>query len=689
MTLNLVIEKPNLEERPTDVGSKRCATRVSGEEYFPEIDGLRAVAIVSVVSFHVGLPMFSGGFVGVDVFFVISGFLITRLLYGELRDTGTIDILDFFARRVRRLLPALGVVLATTLLASMVFLTPVGEQQELSSSAFATASFVSNFYFWRTQMGYFAGPSDQIPLLHMWTLAVEEQFYIIWPVTMALIAIIAKTWRISLAKSLMVTLSAGCVVSLLACSLTTPIRPDIAFYLTPFRAWEFGAGSLLAFVMARRTKSAQLPVLGSMLSFVGCGAIAASLVWFHTTTQFPGFSALLPVIGAGGVIMGALSAPGSQILRFLRWSPMVAVGKWSYSWYLWHWPLLAISRVISAGDHFMPRDLSVTVFALCLSAVTYEWLEQPIRRGKLWPFVDSRSTVLAGIIILVSAGCLAATTRLSADARVTGKTLLAAAWTAKSEGISYPDECSRLKSRFAGLAPIDRCTMGNSTDQRFLVLWGDSHAYHFIPALADYAGRKRLALLPRVMGTCLPAVPGIDVDDVQLRYLLGENCVDFNTAMVEALPQLKARGATVVVLAARWSSYPRLPDSYGSLAHIVEIIRHNALDVVMFAEVPGYSFSVPQCIARRGIEACSRTRADVDKERAPALQMLKRIVMDTPGVLLWDPIGEMCEERRCLTVSEGIVLYSDNNHLSVKASQRMSAPIGTVLDPVVEKRASR
>src|SRR5262249_36426990 len=491
MTFNLVIQKPNLQERPT-VGSKRCAARVSGEEYFPEIDGLRAVAMVSVVSFHVGLPMFSGGFVGVDVFFVISGFLITRLLYGELRDTGTIDILDFFARRVRRLLPALGVVLATTLLASVVFLTPVGEQQELSSSALATASFVSNFYFWRTQIGYFVDPSDQIPLLHMWTLAVEEQFYIIWPVAMALIAIMAKTWRISLAKSLMVVLSAGSVVSLLACSLTTSIRPDMAFYLTPFRAWEFGAGSLLAFVMARRTKSPRLPLLGSMLSFVGCGAIAASLVWFHTNTKFPGFSALVPVIGAGSVILGATSAPGSQILRFLRWSPVVAVGKWSYSWYLWHWPLLAFSRVTSAGDHFMPRDLSVAVLALCLSAVTYEWLEQPIRRGKLWPFIDSRSTVLAGIFILVSAGGLAAATRLSADARVTGKTLLAAAWTAKSEGISYPDECSHLKSRFAGLAPIDRCTIGNSADQRFLVLWGDSHAYHFIPALVGYAERKKL-----------------------------------------------------------------------------------------------------------------------------------------------------------------------------------------------------
>ena len=166
----------------------------SGETYLPEIDGLRAVAILLVVGFHVGVPQLSGGFIGVDVFFVISGFLITGLLARELAVSGRIDILDFYARRARRLMPALTVVLVFTIAAGAILLNPVGQQPELAQSAMAASTFLANVFFWRSQSSYFAGPADSMPLLHLWTLAVEEQFYIVWPLTLMAVAAVARRW---------------------------------------------------------------------------------------------------------------------------------------------------------------------------------------------------------------------------------------------------------------------------------------------------------------------------------------------------------------------------------------------------------------------------------------------------------------------------------------------------------------
>jgi hypothetical protein len=325
-----------------------------------------------------------------------------------------------------------------------------------------------------------------------------------------------------------------------------------------------------------------------------------------------------------------------------------------------------------------------------LSAVTYEGLEQPIRRKKPWPFAGSRPTVLAGMFILTSVGGLAVAAKLNAQARAEGNTVLAAAYAAKTEGISYPAQCTHFKFPFAGLAPIDDCTIGGSAHQRLIVLWGDSHAYHFIPALADYAERKGLRLLPRTMGACLPAVLTMPGDIPPRHRLEARSCVEFNAAVIDSLPELKTKGATAVVLAGRWSSSlfwnPSGGGSYESLAQVVETIRQNDLEVVIFADVPDYSVSVPECVVRRGIGACNRNRAEVERERAPALKILKRIVLNIPGVSLWDPINEMCDAERCVIVHNDIVLYKDDHHLSMKASQRMSTAIGIVLDPALDER---
>jgi peptidoglycan/LPS O-acetylase OafA/YrhL len=641
------------------------------EDHLDVIDGLRAIAIIPVVAFHVGVPLFSGGFVGVDVFFVISGFLITRLLFRELSQTGRIDVLNFYARRVRRLLPALGVVLVITLVVGLVYLTPAGEQQELSSSTLAAAGFASNFYFWRTQTGYFAGPSDQLPLLHMWTLAVEEQFYIVWPITMIVVALLAR--RLSYQKAIVVTLFVGSLASFVGCWIITASRPTAAFYLTPFRAWEFGVGGLLVFLPGWLRYSRLLRVC----SFAGAAAIATSVLLYNAHTEFPGAAAVLPVFGAAAIILGSLSH--TLVSRLLATQPMITVGKWSYSWYLWHWPLLAIGRSVALGEHDLLRDIVLAGVALMLSAATFRWVEEPIRRGRPWPFKLRGTTVATGAMILVSISVMAVSSRLVADANARSNLLVAAALAAQSDTVTLPVECAHFKLPFAGLAPIERCTMGNS-EGPLVVLWGDSHAHHFIPGLVDVVNRERLRLLPRVMGACPPVtLTEGDISDT----LEGSSCISFNRAVIESLPRLKVAGATVVILAARWfvSEFwaPSEAAAYRALAETVESLQKAGLQVVLFADVPGYSYSVPQCIVRKGPQGCRRPRPEVNNERASAMRVLAHITTAFPGVKLWDPIDEMCDEMHCMTVRQNHVLYRDSHHITASAARSMSDSMYKVL----------
>lgn len=280
-----------------------------------------------VVAFHVGLPGFSGGFVGVDVFFVISGFLITGLLVREQEQSGRIDILDFYARRVRRLVPAMSMVLVAVMILGLVFLLPTGEQQALAKSVLAVTGFVSNVYFAVVQSDYFSARADGLPLLHTWTLAVEEQFYLFWPLALAMTAWLTRA-RLGQRRLLAWLIAAGSLASLAACVIVMWRWPQWAFFATPFRAWEFGVGALFALL----PRGAGIgPRWGAWLTLGGIAAILAAVVLFSGRTLFPGMAALLPVAGAAAVIAGGAAAPMAGLTRLLGSAPMVAIGKVSYS----------------------------------------------------------------------------------------------------------------------------------------------------------------------------------------------------------------------------------------------------------------------------------------------------------------------------------------------------------------------
>ena len=346
-------------------------------QYRPEIDGLRAVAVVPVILFHAGFGVFSGGYVGVDVFFVISGYLITTIIVTELAE-GRFSIRRFYERRARRILPALFLVMLCCVPFAWMWMLP-SQFKEFSQALVAVSFFVSNVLFWR-QSGYFAPAAEENPLLHTWSLAVEEQFYIVFPLLML------AAWRFGRGR-VFVLIAGLSLLSLLLAEWGWRNTPDANFYLIPTRAWELGVGALCALVLHRRR-----PGTNSALAGLGLGLIAMSVLVYDASTPFPSLYALAPVGGTALVIL--YGGAGTLPARLLSGRLMVGIGLISYSAYLWHQPLFAFARLRSPG---YPPDTVMALLALAtlgLAWLSWRYVEQPFRRRPR-PLLPTRRAVFA------------------------------------------------------------------------------------------------------------------------------------------------------------------------------------------------------------------------------------------------------------------------------------------------------
>ena len=329
--------------------------RSAAPGFRPEVEGLRAVAVAIVVLFHAGAPGLGGGYVGVDVFFVISGFLITQLLLDERERAGSVDLVRFYARRARRLVPA--AVLAITTTALLFF-----RQDGLRATALAALTYTSNLHFIEASHAYFDAGVARDPLLHTWSLGVEAQFYLFWP-----LLAYAPRRGFALAAALLVAVSAAGAVAL------TFLNQPLAFYSTPTRLWELGAGGLLALSSAPRTGRGH-----AAAGVLGLTLIAAATVLFSAQTPFPGWAAALPVAGAAATLFGAEAAGPARNL--LTSAPLQALGRISYGFYLWHWPLIVWAR--GCTDAPWAAVLAV-ICALALAMLSHRFVEQPLRRSRL------------------------------------------------------------------------------------------------------------------------------------------------------------------------------------------------------------------------------------------------------------------------------------------------------------------
>lgn len=635
--------------------------------------------MLSVVFFHAGLGV-PGGFVGVDVFFVISGFVITRLLGAELRE-GRWSILRFYERRVRRLFPAFFVVLlASTLAAGLLFMPP--EFALYGRSMALAAVFASNIGFW-TEAGYFDTDAHFKPLLHTWSLGVEEQFYVLFPLLLIGLHRLAPGRRL------------GVLAALVVGSFVLGVRwveqsPDSAFYLLPARAWELGIGSLLAMMPVRACKHAWLSVGGGLLGLL---MIAVALLGLSEHTPFPGIAALLPCLGAALVILAGSTA--NPISRALSWRPLVLVGLLSYSLYLWHWPVIVFLQQC-LGHALTAAEAPLAIAAsFVLAALSWRFIEQPVRQGR-WRVPQRRvfvaaitATTLAaatGLVILRLAGVPG---RLPAHVQE----VLAAK---DDRSPFFRADCfsdnQTLEAGRPMTGPDMGCAMGvlNQTSPSFAV-WGDSHAAAMAPAIdaAALRGHRSGVFLGR--GGCPPL---LDYDNTSSHAIRREACREQNADTFQIIQNLRV---PLVFLIARWPrevlgsengnegpfydpagaqpTTDRTAQVSAALDATLARLAAPGRRVVLVMDVPEPGYDVPLTLARavlQGIDArVNPTRLAVDARQRLARQTLMAAAA-RHGSLIVDPLPAFCDDALCHVERRGVSQYMDADHLTLRAARGLA-----------------
>jgi peptidoglycan/LPS O-acetylase OafA/YrhL len=496
-------------------------------KYRPDIDGLRAVAIVSVVAYHCGLPWLNGGFVGVDVFFVISGYLIGSLVYKEIRGR-SFTVSKFYARRARRILPALFVVLLVSYGIAFLVLSPV-EMKMFSGSAVASITSSSNIFFWRNTV-YFLPHSDQHPLLMAWSLGVEEQFYLLFPLLMLVMR--KLQWRLQL-----LTIGSLTLLSLIACIWGSQHHLNAAYYLPFTRGWELAAGVLVAIFEANRPPKADSgsSLRSHALSILGFGMICLSIEVFDRNTIFPGYFALLPVVGAVLVFV----ARGGVVNRILASPPIVFVGLVSYSWYLWHWPMLSFASI--ASDAGLSGEVKIIIGAASFvcAVLSYLLVEKPFRTSTTPAPLLLKRYATAAVLVMLPALAFYFTNGLPQRCRSVQQLEMA-------ESPLYQDQCIVMTG--VSHPPLNaRCVPAG--DGRALALIGDSHAAALASGLRVIADRSGYRLIELTKASC-PSLKGVTHSIVADPGFAPE-CLQFNREVLNYI--LNEPKVKVVIASAVWA----------------------------------------------------------------------------------------------------------------------------------------
>jgi len=626
--------------------------------YRREIDGLRAVAVLPVILFHAGFTAFGGGFVGVDIFFVISGYLITSLLLADLRD-GRFSLTDFYERRARRILPALFLVLAVTVPLAWLCL-PAEAYKDFSQSLAAVAVFSSNFLFWH-ESGYFDSATELKPLLHTWSLAVEEQFYIVFPL------LLAGLWRV--ARHYVVPVLAVLLAISLGYAQWAAINtPTTAFYLLPARSWELLLGGLAACYLARQPQRNWPVAIREMAGAIGLGLIAYAIFSFSKATPFPGIPALVPTIGALLIIVFTDSKTLAGKVLGHRW--VVGIGLISYSAYLWHQPLFAFFRHSHlAGSGAMAFGL-LSLLALGLGYLSWRFVETPFRRK---PGVSRHGIFL--MAILGSTICLAL-------------------------GMA-----GHVKQGFPGTAANPAPAQTKRLDQNIIII-GDSHGDHLAPGLASittgsvenltspgciplrnvdrYDSRFKPGDCASKINGWLDSVIARDPDALLILSSMGPVYLDGETFRGKDPARVTGLGVTLV-------TDPDIKDRY----RVYEIGMHQTLKalsalrrtkVIVALDIPELGidngcmntpktiqlghFVLPDMVARLNRQQCAVPVGEYQARTQRYKQMVRQIVAAYPAVRLFDPTPAFCDAVSCKGFDARYgFLYRDIDHLSAAGSR--------------------
>ena len=656
--------------------------------YRRDIDGLRAVAVLSVLFFHAGYPVFSGGYVGVDIFFVISGFLITRIIADGI-DGGSFSLGLFYRRRIRRLLPAYAVVLLVVTLVGL-FISLPQELVDLGQSLVASSVFATNVLFWQ-EHGYFASASEIKPLLHTWSLSVEEQFYLFFP---ALLLMIAKI----MPRARMWVIAAIFLFSLAASELAIDRFQTASFYLLPTRAWELMLGSVLALAVSRVPVSA---FVSRVMGVVGALMVIAAVSMMQPSTRFPGLIALLPCIGAAAIIWSGQVAGPVRSMLSMSW--LVFVGQISYSLYLWHWPVFAYARYYNIDEFGQVEIAMALTLSFVLAWLSWRFVEQPVRDAartpRFRPFVAVAAT---STILFVCGFAFIKTDGLEGrfDEQVNE---LVKAGAAPSD-----DGCIATDSRW--ISPEAACVRPEGARHPSIALWGDSHAQTFIANVADLARRSGRSASIYVFTGC-PPVPGVGRTGVAGG---SGRCAEWNSAVMSRL--LADDEVRIVVLVARHSVYVKgHTDAYGPaetqghaetrllpidavpeaseslmdgyfarLDAAVSQLTSSGKKVVIVYPIPEVGYDVPvtlALLAARGQSPDSfTTPVSMYVERQGDIRRHLDVIVAKYGAGVIDPYGPLCTSSFCRVFIDGQVLYFDDDHLSPMGMSLLDGQIRTALE---------
>jgi peptidoglycan/LPS O-acetylase OafA/YrhL len=623
-------------------------------KFRPDIEGLRALAIVPVVVFHAWPAAMPGGFVGVDIFFVISGYLITTLLLQRLA-AGRYSIASFYAARIRRIFPALFAMLAIVAPLCWLLLEPQ-MLREFARLLGATGLFLSNLELYNTT-GYFEGAAELKPLLHTWSLAVEEQYYIVFPLLLALL------WRFARRAIGVVLLAVG-LLSLAYCLWLMPHNPELAFYAAPARTFELMIGSGLAWWMGRSDTPPLRPAwVDALVGWAALAALAASLLLMRADRAFPGPAALWPCLATAALIwVGGARRAGAT--RWLSVAPLRWIGAQSFSLYLWHWPVLVLMRHALLEPPTPWQAALGVALSVALAWASLRWVETPVRQSRV---AQPLLLVAGASTILVS---------------------LAAAWAltaAADQRAAQPGRDAQLRAGAADISPDrkrchssgnrwlgydGRCLFGPQAAPRTLAVWGDSHGVEIARALGDQATDRRVAQLTG--STCPPAVGYVPPGRPR--------CAGANRELLARL--VEDTSVDAVLLTARYEFYLNHADAPAFRAGMAEAVRrlHAAgKQVLLLDPVPTYHYPVPAALAlraRRGepLEAQGQTTAQYESRQQPALAWVQALA--ATGQARRVPVGRLlCGQARCAVVEADDSLYFDDNHLSMHGAAKLAPEV--------------
>ena len=620
-------------------------------DYREDIDWLRAIAVLSVVAFHnLEPPANFGGFVGVDIFFVISGYLITGIIQSEVA-AGTFSFARFYERRVRRLLPALYVMVALTAIPSFHFLL-TSERLEFFRSVAAVVTFTSNFFFW-LQSGYFDHAAVEKPLLHTWSLAVEEQFYLVLPVLLWAFLRVARGWRFALPTALGVL---GLASFALSIWLMRTDRSGNAFFMSPPRAWEFLIGGLVAIP--------GLPVLRNWWAQQTARAIALVLLGIPILSLrpgpgFPGFNALLPCIGAAVYIWCGIGVP-TQVRPWYSHHHVVRFfGQISYSLYLWHWPLFAFAR-FSKGGLVLDTTDKLALFALTvlISYLSWRYVEQPFRQRSLVPArrVAFRVAGLASAALLAGSAGGIMLSRTPSDADRIARQLEA------YDAYDY-QPLYRYGRCFAPAGGrFDEGCLGVAPGKINVLLWGDSLAAHYFHGLGSIAAPQTTNILQAAQPACMPTFDAAAQGNA--------SCRDFAAQMDAFFAQHKPDR---VILSADWLEYARPPRFDGMIADLRQTIAKLGdlgIPVVLLGPAVQFRARLPSMLMRAHLRKVDARSDDFVLPDIFALDQKMQAALPAHDKFSYvSVLDAVCPARQCpLTVDGGIPLSWDHAHLTAEGS---------------------